>query len=265
MTRNLRFGREHDLSPLLNLNPYSHVDRLEYRDDAVRETVRANPNAAKRKSRFTFGKNYPLTMAVSLGASLDVVQLLCDACPSALQEGDGWFGWTPLHLAVYWSAPSEVVTLLVERSPAIMDSKDKNDRTPIDLAREYGASPEIQTLLGTLHDLFYLDPSDEEVLKMLLESNGEMWNSRTGPILHLRTAIVNGMGLTSALMPTLLGRVGQASRVQTMFAILREAMSLFNGVCDVDQRTAPDKETTVCTTQTASSISSTAAKRRRRF
>lgn len=258
---------------LLDLYPYVAKDRARYDDDAVRESIRRAPNAAKVKCSFTafYGDFlYPLPVAIALGASPETVQLLCDAHPEAIHETDN-FGWTPLHFAcrypkggaqfdvvllllekdpsaistkdvdgftpLHWAcfngAPAEVVGILAERCPAAMDIKNKRGNSPLMLARAYNrihkTSQDVSRLLETLHTLLCLHPSDEEVLAMLRQSNGEKWSSCTSPILRHRPSIVQMIGIHFALMPALLGKVGQDGRLETMFQIVRESMGLFGG------------------------------------
>lgn len=265
-TRQKKPSPPQDLGFLLNLDPRSSDDRKRYDDSAVLAAIRRDPNAAKAAYLFeAYGHRTlsPLAMAVALGASREVVQELCDANPEAfLYPSSG--GFTPLHFACRFEAPTNVVELLLEKCPSAVKNKSNSlwtplhwaccygsslglvallakyypeavgmrdvfGITPIMLARQSNASQEVTTLLETLRDLLYLDPkpSDDEVMAMLRNSC-QVW-SVAAATLHLRTGVVPRMGIDSVTMPTLMARVGQEGRVQTMFEIVRESMVIFEG------------------------------------
>lgn len=271
-----RLKREEDQEPpsarmlvaLLDLHPYNDEDRAKYDDAAVLNEIRRVPELAKKRHEFTkFGSRYPLTMAVCLGASLEVVKLLCElsppqafreknrlkgytllhyACktrtsfevtellvncyPSAVEMKSNK-GWTPLHLASHGGGILEVVRFLAERFPAAMNMKTNYGQTPLMLAEEgNNESLDVVTLLKTLHALLCLRTSHEEVEAMLRESDGKgKWRTRVAPILRWRTAVLHKMGIHPSLMPTILERVGEEGRMETMFNILRDSMFLFEG------------------------------------
>lgn len=253
------------LHRLLNLNPDHGDERSKYEDRSVIQEVLKNPDAANHKYIFfrhnMFEQRYPLIMTIMLGGSLEAVDLLYESCPEAIEETTSYgmtmlhvacwykaslevvqflaekhppavemkdrFGETPLHRACSCGTPVEVVEMLVEQCPTTLTMEDNNERTPIMCANANNASPEVVSLLATLHCLLLANLSDDQVMSMLLEWDGEMWRCQVAPILRWRTSLVQKMAIPFTLLPTLLESVASAERVETVFRIVRETMELF--------------------------------------
>lgn len=115
-------------------------------DDILHTIIKRNPLSASTKYPFDsvciLGSVRPIYAAVALGASADVVELLCDACPAALLDRSAC-GWAPLHVACSFGAPLEVVELLAERCPGALAARDIKKQTPLHAACESQALPDV--------------------------------------------------------------------------------------------------------------------------
>lgn len=141
---------------LLNLDPWNEEERSLYDNDAIRDALRSNPDLARQQFDFNNYKGrppgvgeeevYPIFPAISLGASYDVIELLCNACPEAVDATDE-DGWTPLHEACRFHAPLEVVQLLVERNQKGLMTKDEYGKTPLFVACMHTAPTEVVQFL----------------------------------------------------------------------------------------------------------------------
>jgi hypothetical protein len=78
----------------------------------IEETINLLPDAIRRKDMAGF---LPLYVAVLHGASLPVIDILGDAFPHALLEGDDSHGRLPMHVAAQ-EASLKVVQLLIKKS-----------------------------------------------------------------------------------------------------------------------------------------------------
>eukprot|EP00567_Pseudictyota_dubia_P002347 CAMPEP_0197468678 /NCGR_PEP_ID=MMETSP1175-20131217/66209_1 /TAXON_ID=1003142 /ORGANISM="Triceratium dubium, Strain CCMP147" /LENGTH=392 /DNA_ID=CAMNT_0043004789 /DNA_START=62 /DNA_END=1238 /DNA_ORIENTATION=+ len=76
---------------------------------------------------------HPLFAALALGATVDVVRALYEACPKALGETTRTEGLTPLHLAARYGACCKVVEFLLHHCPS------HAGRKALHLAARYGA------------------------------------------------------------------------------------------------------------------------------
>jgi len=136
-----------EFQALLDLAPYSKAERDTFDNDAVLRAIRLRPDLAQTKFDFThvLGLVYPLFMAVSIGASPEVVTLL--AVPDEALEGTDEYSRTPLHQAVEYRASVAVVQLVLNRRPLLSRSKDYIGRTPLHCACAYNSSMEVANLL----------------------------------------------------------------------------------------------------------------------
>ena len=75
----------------------------------------------------------PLHAAIIFGAPVDLVKILADAFPEAVAAKDDQ-GMIPLHLSYHMGSPAIVVEFLLDVYPASMNVKDKKGRTPLVLA-----------------------------------------------------------------------------------------------------------------------------------
>lgn len=136
-----------EFQALLDLAPYSKAERNTFDNDAVLRAIRLCPHLAQVKLEFSHvsGSVYPLFMAVSIGASPEVIALL--AVPDEALEGMDEYGRTPLHQAVEYRASVPVVQLLLRRRSTSSRAKDYIGRTPLHCACAYNSSVEVAKLL----------------------------------------------------------------------------------------------------------------------
>ena len=69
--------------------PFLASEKLQYNDKAVLHILQQNPQAACTRHTFRcgIGSNiHPLAVVMALGGSLEVVVLMVEACPEALEE-----------------------------------------------------------------------------------------------------------------------------------------------------------------------------------
>ena len=108
-------------------------------DESMRAIVQAKPKSCTFKYPFDrsdrFGSVRPIYAALALGASADVVELLCDACPASLMDRSAC-GWTALHTACAHGASLEVVQLLTHKCPSALAERDIKKQTPLHAACE---------------------------------------------------------------------------------------------------------------------------------
>jgi len=110
-------------------------------DDRLRSLVQANPHSIALQVKYPFdctdrfGSVRPIYAAVALGASADVVALLCDACPNSLLDRSAC-GWTALHTACALGASLEVVQVLTQKCPSALAERDIKKQTPLHAACE---------------------------------------------------------------------------------------------------------------------------------
>lgn len=255
------------LHDLLKIDPCVEEERVKLNNSAVREALRVNPDVAKDRYDFTV-LNYtynlhPLSMAIAIGAPLDVVELLYDAFPEAVEDktptGETglhfacWFhapvdvvrflakahpmamksknqlGWTPLHLACVFQSPLEVVRILAEGYPDAMEEKSESGSTPFMLAKNNSASSEVQALLETLHTILCLNASNDEVYKILREKEGRRWRSHAAPVVDNRPTVLHSVYLDHLMLPTLFQKLGEECRLDTILCLVREAPHLLRG------------------------------------
>lgn len=136
-----------EFQTLLDLAPYSKAERNSFQNDEVLRAIRASPELSQIKLNFTHvsGLVFPLFMAVSIGASTEVIELL--AVPDEALEGTDEYSRTPLHQAVEYRASLPVVQLLLRRQSSLSRAKDYIGRTPLHCACAYGASVEVTKCL----------------------------------------------------------------------------------------------------------------------
>ena len=108
-------------------------------DDRLRSLVRTNQTSCQWKYPFDcndrFGNVRPIYAAVALGASADVVELICRACPDSLMDRSAC-GWTALHTACSLGASLEVVQVLTRHCPSALAERDIKKQTPLHAACE---------------------------------------------------------------------------------------------------------------------------------
>lgn len=128
---------------VLNLNPKNkksedgEVEYDEEHDEWVLENFQKKPSKAKKKAYYSYPaeKLFPLTMATGLGASKDVVELIYNANPKAIESVDKK-GNTVLHWACRYKAKTEVIMMLIDWWPDALEVENEDGQTPLMLALE---------------------------------------------------------------------------------------------------------------------------------
>ena len=100
--------------------------------------------------KFTFdkftGMIFPLSILVTLKASIETVQAAFKAYPPAIEDCDAWVG-SPLHYAVSYKADWKIVQLLVDEYPPALEQVNSFDRTPLHLACVFSAHYKVVSLV----------------------------------------------------------------------------------------------------------------------
>jgi ankyrin repeat protein len=68
---------------------------------------------------------------------IDVIETLIFHAPKTLRNKDSRYGMLPLHCACVYGASLEVLNLLLQADPDSVRTKDRSNRTPSQLMREY--------------------------------------------------------------------------------------------------------------------------------
>jgi len=103
---------------------------------------------------------YPLHIAVSKGASLDVVQLLTFQNPNALTKKDK-NGNTPLNIAIKNKAKVEILYFFLAENISLAAMLDNRSNSPLHIACMYGCCEDIvETLLLSFPAALYLKNRD---------------------------------------------------------------------------------------------------------
>jgi len=122
----------------------------------IRSALRRDPSAASTKYVFDAAggeKLYPVFMAISLGAPVDVIRTMYSLCPKAMGETTSG-GWTPIHLAARGQANPAVLDFLMHKCPSQVGRKNKGAwYTPLHVACMAGAPVEIVRRLATRHPM----------------------------------------------------------------------------------------------------------------
>jgi ankyrin repeat protein len=114
------------------------------------ELIKAYPKIAKRPGEW--GK-YLLHFACSNQAPVDVVIVLLDVYPKALQKKSTWRngGWLPIHCAAACDAPPKVMEALIHANNKCTMSTDDKGRLPLHLACCHQASTDLVVMLIRAH------------------------------------------------------------------------------------------------------------------
>jgi hypothetical protein len=91
------------------------------------------------------GYSYPINIALQHNATVDVLQLLCDADPSILVERDE--GCCSLTIALQEKYDMDVISLILHANPDVMRVSDRRHNYPLHTAVVYGSSLPIIKLL----------------------------------------------------------------------------------------------------------------------
>ena len=154
---------ERDFLNLVDLCPFLSADRARYNDEAVYAILKKYPTVACLRHSFRCGvKNiHPLPIVVALGGSLNVVQLMVDACPEALNERlHKATRRTLLHYIISEGVDIAIIKYLTAKCcPTLITATDSFGGTPLHLAASYPSST-----TSVLRYLLHLYPKGAHVL-----------------------------------------------------------------------------------------------------
>lgn len=163
---------------MIDLCPFLASDKIQYDDNKVLNLLRRNPRAACLRAtfhRFGIGNDlHPLALVVALGGSLDVVKIMVEVCPEALEERLSGRR-TLLHYAISEGVDVEVssfialnmvmhipliilmifaqvIKYLVSHYPGYLTETDSYNAIPLHLAASYpSTSVYVLKLLLDMH------------------------------------------------------------------------------------------------------------------
>jgi hypothetical protein len=136
--------------------------------------------------------NLPLTVALLTGASTDVIKMLFEAYPMAVEVQNN-YGNLPLHAAVGAKAPSDVIKMLYEAFPLAAQVTNIDGKTPLDLAASRGISCCLLQLFNDENKKGMKDLHDKEKVQESLEMQhlaAEVKCLRA-EMQHIRSSIAN--------------------------------------------------------------------------
>jgi serine/threonine protein kinase len=111
--------------------------------EVIKLLVEACPAALQEKAKDGLT---PLHLGIQYTAPVGVVELMVEACPAALQEKTK-DGLNPLHSGMENNAPAALVKLLVEACPAAIQEKNKDGWTPLHLGMQHKVPVEMIKLM----------------------------------------------------------------------------------------------------------------------
>ncbi len=103
----------------------------------------AYPKAAEVKTYYGW---LTLHLALYYKASDDVITMIFKAYPEATQVQTN-YGCLPLHYALYYKASSDVITMIFSAYPKAAEVQDNNGQLPLHCALRYTASADIINIL----------------------------------------------------------------------------------------------------------------------
>jgi len=122
-------------------------------DDILKKTAKRSiqPSPKKKNSCFSRGisysGSYPLHIALTNGASLDVVRLILNEDESLLMKKDR-HGYSPLSIALKYKAKPQITNFLLAENRALSTVPDNRMNLPLHLACRLGCCVDvIETLL----------------------------------------------------------------------------------------------------------------------
>jgi len=123
------------------LCPFLESDKAKYDNDAVLSILKKHPAAACRKCRWRcgIGEAYPLAIVIALGGSLEVVKLLVEACPEALEQKLSGKR-SVLHYAIAEGARLFIIQYITSKNPNLVKELDSFNAIPLHLAATYPSS-----------------------------------------------------------------------------------------------------------------------------
>jgi hypothetical protein len=111
----------------------------------IQSALLGDPSGIRRPLPPGEGYSYPINIALQHNASVEVLQLLCDADPSILVERDG--GCCSLTIALQEKYDMNVVSLILHANPDVVRVSDRRNNYPLHTAAVYGSSLHIIKLL----------------------------------------------------------------------------------------------------------------------
>lgn len=133
--------RDEDLLRLVDLCPFLASEKLRYDDAAILKLLQRNPHAARVRHTYRcgIGTIHPLGLVVALGGSLEVVKLMVQACPEALEEKLSGRR-TVLHYAIAEGVHVDIIQYLTSQCPSLVSEVDSFQAIPLHLASTYPSS-----------------------------------------------------------------------------------------------------------------------------
>ena len=121
--------------------PFLESDKLKYDDNAVISILKKHPEASCRKCRWRcgIGEAYPLAIVIALGGSLEVVQLLVEACPVALEQKLSGKR-SVIHYAIAEGTDYSIIQYLTSKNPNLVKERGSFNAIPLHLAATYPSS-----------------------------------------------------------------------------------------------------------------------------
>mmetsp|Transcript_31373 Transcript_31373/g.46843 ORF Transcript_31373/g.46843 Transcript_31373/m.46843 type:complete len:244 (-) Transcript_31373:678-1409(-) len=140
---------ELSLFELLNLQTSLEEGKKQYNDEAVLSAMHNDPEAITKKYDFQeFKQSYPIIPALCLGASYEVVDMMINTFPEAVQgEGD------ILHTVCSgdYDVNAEALGRLIECCPDAVQKQNCKGNTALHIACESGAAFGVVKVLITKH------------------------------------------------------------------------------------------------------------------
>jgi hypothetical protein len=128
----------------------------------VESALRIDPEAVRRAVPITLEKGqsrkpqnvygYPVNVALTHGASMEVLKMLTEAGPDVLVQKDGTDGSGSLGIALMSKCDVSVVNMLVQANPDCAKVSDRRGNYPLHVATNYGIS------LGIVMRLYAMYP-----------------------------------------------------------------------------------------------------------
>ena len=130
-----------DLFLKIDLCPFLESDKAKYDDNAVHSILKKHPAASRQKCmwRCGIGEAYPLAIVIALGGSLQVVQLLVEACPEALEQKLSGKR-SVIHYAIAEGSDYTIIQYITSKNPNLVKELDSFNAIPLHLAATYPSS-----------------------------------------------------------------------------------------------------------------------------
>jgi hypothetical protein len=118
--------------------------------DAVRKAVPITlEKGSSKKAQNIYG--YPVNVAMTHGASLEVLKMLVEAGPDVLIQKDGTDGSGSLGIALTTKCEMAVVTMLVQANPECVKVADRRGNYPLHVSVNYGLPLDIVKRLYAMY------------------------------------------------------------------------------------------------------------------